>query len=221
MSLSKDQDRYHWRLWGRVAKARPGTERKAMYRALGLPDSHTAWDDGDMDEWVKACLAIVGPTNLQRQIALAGGDAERHRWTIGYLLAALGCGEEYAEAIVARMHRHRRHGAAQGISGATLGSLPPAGAKAVLIALKKECKRRLPTKGEVLAAIETLCRETAFDEAAASAAVLTALSAKTLPPLAEMDYDALIVVFGALRRLAAEPAPAPAAEAAVDDSIPF
>lgn len=211
MSLSKDQDRYHWRLWGRVAKARPGAERKAMYRTLGLPDSHTAWDDGDMDEWVKACLAIVEAGNFQRQVQLAGGDAERHRWTIGYLLAALGQGEEYGEAIVARMHRNRRHGAARGISGATLGALPPAGAMAVLIALKKECKRRWPTKAELLAAIETLCRGTAFDEAAASAAVLTALSAKTLPPLDKMDYDALIVVFGALRRLAGEAAPAPVA----------
>lgn len=192
--MTKAQEAYYWRLWSMLRQARPGVDRHAEHRALGLPESHTRWNNDHFDKWIGHCKAAAQPENYRAQIAQQQMPATRGRHSLGLVLAALGAGEDYAEAILGRMNRH-------GAQGGPLLTIETAGVEALadlLIALKKECRRRWRTKPDLLAEIQRL-REEDLDETAAQAAVESALGYLPRRGLEKLPYDSLLAVLGALR----------------------
>lgn len=77
MSLSRQQDRWYWRMWGSVVKhckangiAEP--DRHDLHRrALTVDKSHSNFDDDDFDDVMSAFYSIAEPANLQIQIRFA------------------------------------------------------------------------------------------------------------------------------------------------------
>jgi hypothetical protein len=225
--VSPAQNTFYWRLWSGVRKKRPGADRKAMHAELGLPESHTVWTNAHFDAWKGACLAVTQPANLDAQLAQQRMAATRHRVFIGHVLAALGEGEAWVEGIVHRMNRERKLGG-NFASYDTLGA--PQLAK-VIVAVKKEAKRRWRTKEDLLQEVCSVL--TGLDPRAAKVAVCEALNCPVVPSPKDLVYEDLLVVLGTVRRLAeigaeehdaAEPAPTPRWTVDADvpaENIPF
>lgn len=202
--MSEAQDKFYWRLWSALRKAVPDADRHAVHRQLGLPESHTAWRNEHFDRWKGHCLAKAQPANFRAQIQQVKMPEIRKQVFIDHILTALGEGEEYAESILARMNRRRK----LGNKFATMDTLDEAGLQAVMIALKKECRRRWPTKECLLGEI-ALARVEGIDESYAQAEVLKALNWRSLGRgLEYMYYEPLLVVLATLRRLGGAVAPA-------------
>jgi hypothetical protein len=206
--LSNGQDAYYWRLWAQVRKADPNADRKAMHATPsskfpeGLPASHKDWENPHMDEWISRCKAIFQADNYRAQYTQEEMPATRKRVFIRQLLAALDAGEEYAESIIATMQRRKKQRWTGAGAMATLDTISEDFLEGVMIALKKECRRRWKTKDRLLLEIRIVRDKGDFVEEYAAAAVMRALCWDTLPPIGKMDYEALLVTLGVLRRLA-------------------
>jgi len=208
--LSKPQDQLYWRVWGQVKKRQPDADRKAMHAQpsegwpKGLPESHRLWNNAALDEWIARCKAVSQPDNARAQIVQAAMPATRARVFIRHLLAALERDEDYAQAILTRMQRGRRHAHTGGRSLATLEQLGEGDLEKLKIALKKECRRTWPKKDDLLEVIYALAESGGFDQAAALAAVKRALNTEHLGRgVSYLVYEDLLVVLSALRALAA------------------
>lgn len=203
MSLSIAQDKFYWRLWSQLRKAQPGADRKAIHAQIGVPESHTDWRNADLDKWKAHALAKSQPANLSAQVKQLKMPAIRKRVFIGHILDALQLPEEYAEALLQRMNLRG------GVGGpmVTLDTASEETLGKVMVALKMECRREWRTKEELLWVIGELRRENDFDDTHVAEAVRAALCWQSLPPLAKIYYEPLLVVLAVLRRMAAgEPA---------------
>jgi len=212
--LSGAQNKFYWQLWAKLHRARPDADRKKEHVALGLPESHTAWHPKtDFDVWVRHCLAVADAKLPD------DGEARRKRVFIGHLLSALGEDEAFLEHTVASMNRNGKFGG-RGVSAGSLNGLQLRG---VMIALKKECRRRWPTKEDLLGEIHALRGSYEFDEAMAREAVCAALNLKQAVPLLNMVYEDLLVVLSVLLRMAGRAVAIAALEAehAVEMDVPF
>ncbi len=213
MSLSEAQNKLYWRLWAALRKAEPGVDRHATHEALGLPASHTEWKNSDFDEWKKHCLAKSQPGNYRAQVQQLRMPEIRRRVFIDYLLAAMELTEDYAEGILQQMNRRGK----QGGQMVTLDTLPEAELEDVMVALKKECRRRWKTKEMLLGEIQSVRASNNFDPVKIAAAVQSALCWKSLPALEKMYYEPLLVALSVLRRAAKQPAPVLVAVEAGED----
>lgn len=204
--LSKLQDRLYWRMWGSAKKARPDLDRHALHREPSpvLPASHTDWENEHLDEWIARCKAIANPENMRAQVRQVQMPATRHRVFIGHCLTALGRDERYAEGIVATMKRNAK--ALSGYHSApSMDTLDEPSMKAVMIAIKKECRRTWPKKEDLLGTICDVLTANQFPAADARCAVLGALNRcepTSLHP-DDLPYEQLLVMLSALRTLAA------------------
>ncbi len=224
--MTAAQNTFYWRLWSGVRKREPEADRKAMHAQLGLPESHTCWNNGHFDKWKGACLAITQPGNADAQLAQLRMAATRHRVFIGHVLDAMGEGPALVEQIVSMMNR----GGKLGGRCVTYETLGDAHLEKVIVAVKKEAKRRWRTK-EVL--LQAVCSALfGLDADAVDAALCAALNCHRVSPLEVTmkmaRYEDLLVMLGTLRRLAlceehdaAEPATMPRFEVRETEDIPF
>jgi hypothetical protein len=192
-----------------LRKADPKADRKAEHARIGAPESHLLWNNEDFDKWKGRCLAVAQPANFKAQLQQVKMPEIRKTVFVGHLVSALGEGMEYARSIAQRMNRH---GALAGRFW-SMDTLSEAALKDLMIALKKECRRRWPTKEHLLGEIHLARLGEEWDEAWVRSEVLKALCWTALPPLEKMYYEPLLVVLSVLRRLktrAQEPAPAAA-----------
>lgn len=207
--MTAPQLRFYRVLWGQVRavlRARKFTSGECEARrheihveALGYDRSSLALTNAEFDKVKAAFLAITKPASLATQLAQQEMPVTRLRRALGFYLAALEEGEEYAESIVQRMNRERRLGAA----GVTLEDLGAEPLKKVLFAVKDQCRRRWPKKADLLGEIYGLRREQDFDEEVTLAAVLAALNREHLGRgLDYLVYEDLLFVLAALRGLA-------------------
>jgi len=201
--------RKEWGMVRRVLRAagltpdQADAERHALHiKALGFDKSSTLLSNDEFDEVLKVFRAISQPANARTQIALEEMPETRKRTYIRQVLAALGEGEGYVETIITSMQRSRKWKSTGAGSFLTLDTLKKDGLKDVLIALKIECRRRWDTKDHLLGEIHTLRMDNDYPELETSAAIMQELCITTLPPLAKLVYEDLLVVFGTLRRLA-------------------
>jgi hypothetical protein len=227
--LTKKQNLFYWKLWAaaKVALVKSGlspkeaeARRHEIHReALGVETSHTIFTNADFDKVKAAFLAIAQPGNMAAQIRQAAMPRERLLRSIDYLCDALGEDRTYAAAITTRMNHGGRIGQPwkdKRVAGfdyahtkeeriarpeLQIEELDESELGKVIVALKKVCRRKWPTKPELLDAINDLCRNQEPDPQAASEAVCKALSCDRLPDLERLGYDALAIVFGALCRL--------------------
>lgn len=200
--MTTAQDRYYWRLVGMLKKA-GGPERKVLHARLGLPGSHKDFSQADFDGWIAGCLAIAQPGNLTAQVAQAGMGATRLRVFIAEVVSALEVGPEYVDGVVRRMNGR----GALGGRFLTYEGLGEAGLGKVVVALKREAKRRWPRKGNLLARVEGWVRELrggGVSPGRVGAVLCAALRVEALPVLARLDYEELLVALGALRALEGE-----------------
>jgi hypothetical protein len=210
-----------------VLEVRPDADRASMIAELGLPASRKNWNNGHFDRWKKACLAITEPSNLEAQ--LENGEVKRRLFTIGHLLDALEETTAYAVAIVRQMNTHGRIGQplaedrayvrggdgekvffdyAHTIDGEparkelTLEQLDEDELKKVVVALKKECKRRWPRKRDLLDSV--LMRAEHADRERFVDGACVALRCDRLPLLDSLTYEPLVVLLGVVNRIVAE-----------------
>lgn len=207
--MTSGQEKFYWRLWGMLRKADPAADRKAVHAELGLPGSHADFRNEHFDKFKGHCLAIAQPGNFQAQVQQLRMPAIRRRVFIDHLLTALEAGEEYAEAILARMNLR----GAMGGAFAVLDTMGDEELEKVMIALKKECRRRWRTKEDLLGEIWTVRGDNEFPERETAEAVREALCWRSLPPLDKMYFEALLVVLSVLRRLASGAMPLPVVNA--------
>lgn len=204
--MSPDQTRYYWGLWKGAVTADPSLDRKALHKALGLPESSKAFKQEHFDRWKSRCLALAQPENYRGQVATVAMPRTRRIWLAETLCVALGQEPAYAVATLRRMNRG---GALQSgeIAPAelALADLGEEQLDAVLTALRKACRREWPTKPELLDAIDQHCREYDVDGSAAQAAAGEWLNVATVPPLAALYYDKLLIVLAAVKHVASQP----------------
>lgn len=103
--MTSKQNTLYWRLWAKTCKtqgwsaesaARRDERRHALHRALGLPDSHKAWNNSQFSAW------ISGSAHLRDEIDIRDRDRENALWTIERLRAAfiLVLGADYVRSIL-------------------------------------------------------------------------------------------------------------------------
>lgn len=74
--MTKAQDKWYWREWGKVARyckehGMAAPDRHELHtRALGTDKSHLDFDDDDFDDVLSAFLSISEPANLEAQVRL-------------------------------------------------------------------------------------------------------------------------------------------------------
>lgn len=206
--ISKGQNDFYWRLWGAAKKAimkRSGVSsaeaekmRHELHaKALGKDKSHTEFSNRDFDLVKAVFLAESQPANMDAQIDQEKMDRTRRIWVIQQLTAALDENEPFVETILKNMNRELALGGPYlRIDQLTFEQL-----EKLIIALKKECRRRWPKKCDLLGAIRAFCQENEVDQAVAGQAVCKALCRQTLPRLDSLDYDRLVIVLAALKPL--------------------
>ncbi len=196
--MTGKQNTFYFGLWGRLKKAQPGADRKAVHAQLGLPASHTQWTDVHFDQWKRHVLAVTQPANYRAQVAQVKMPATRKLTFLRHLLAALGKNESYLQTIVDRQQL--------GTPLAALDALPPEGLKKTMIALKKACRRRWATKELLLGEIATVRLENEFDEEKTTVKIARALSwpEGSAVILSEMVYEDLLVALSVMRALAGD-----------------
>lgn len=207
MSLKPGQNRMYFALWGQYKKLHPEADRKALHVQWGLPESHTAWNSGDLDDWKARILAEVDPGNLQAQLDAparvprsgreesAGSmlSAKRLRYGIRATLAALGKPEAYAEAIAKSMTSQAE---------VALDHLGEKVLRQVRIALDRNLHRQWPDQAALCAAVFRFWAENNLDGAAVEKAVAKAIYPAEIRAFEAMSYDQLTKVMTALRPLA-------------------
>ena len=122
--------------------------------------------------------------------------ATRHRVFIGWVLEAMEEGPELSERIVAEMNRSGKLGG----RATTFETLDAAKLEKVIVAVKKEAKRRWRTKDDLLETVFEVWGGVASErKMEAQAAMMRALNAETMPSPVKMVYEELLVGLGALR----------------------
>lgn len=204
--MSPAQTKYYWGLWKGAHTADPSLDRKALHKALGLPESSTLFKQEHFDKWKSRCLALAQPANYRDQASTVVMPRTRRVWLAETLCRALGEEPEYA---VATLHRMNRRGALNVAEIApaelALEDLTEDHLDAVLTALRQSCRRTWPTKSALLLAIHDFATDRDLDDSAASTAAAEALHLSTPPYLDDLHYDQLLIVLAALRHLVAQP----------------
>ena len=190
--MSAAQNKFYWQLWSKLRKSKPGVDRHAEHLALGLPESHTQWHPKhDFDRWKDHCLGEADAKLPE------DGEAKRKLVFIGHLLSALEKGEAYLDHTVATMNRGGKFGgrfrSADTLTGSQL--------KGVMIALKKECRRRWGTKDELLGEVMAVMAHCTPTDSRIE--VMKALNTEVTPTLGKLVYEELLVALSAMRHLAA------------------
>jgi hypothetical protein len=246
-TMSPAQDKFYWRLWAQLKKARAlaNDDRHAQHAQLGLPESHTHWGERHFDRWKQHCLAQAQPANYRAQIRQERMPALRERTTLDHYLTALEKPEAHAQAIARAMNRGGRIGQPMAEDRAhfdyadvrngsprrkelTLDDLDELELKKVVIAVKKECKRRWPRKENLLDTIYDFARGFSPEQHKAALAHLMELMHWTQMPrdgVERFNYEMLLVVLSVLRRFVAgvpaEPAEPLVEEEPAEIDIPF
>ena len=190
-------------------------QRHALHiRALGQDKSSTLLTNADFDRVLQEFRAISQPANATTQVELEQMPATRARHYIRQLLAALGKGDNYAEAIVSRMNSGRRQRSTGAGRLVTLDTLSEPDLHKLKIALKTEIRRLWPTKESLLSEISIWIPGLDVPDETTTTIISDALSF-TDWMLAGLDYEQLLKVLAALHNtgLPAQPADA--------DDVPF
>lgn len=195
VSLSPAQNRAYFTLWGKLRKQQPGADRHKLHEALNLPPSHTDWNTKQFGHYKQH---VEGITDAE----LPGDDdAKRGLYVIDYLCAALGVGEEYAEAIVQRMNAHGQLGG----QGRTLRTLPGDQLRFVTMSLANECRRHWRDAAALVVEIRAQAEAGQLDEDDMRSKVAAVLKLPAMPELSALGFDRLLLVLATVRRMSAAP----------------
>ena len=224
-------------------------ERHAIHmRELGEDKSSLWLTDDEFTRIKRVFVALARPADVGAQQAQEVMPETRKKVFIRHVLTALEADEQYARATLAQMNRGGRIGQpwaedrayVRDAGGTKVGfdysythegepvrqqlgldDLDESELKKVIVALKKECKRRWRTKEDLLRALDAVVGHERDAGAAASAHVQGVLHWTQWPAggLEKLNYETLLMVLSALRTLPARSGEAEQAEQ--DDGDPF
>lgn len=206
--MNERQQRLYLAEWGKVRRALraqgvPPKEADAQrhtihVEALGKDKSSSAFTNADLDAVLKCLRARSQPANFRTQIDLENMPANRKRFGIRRLLAALGKDDSHVERLI---ESRREAGRIAGNAAASFDTLGEADLQRLMLDLKKECQKRWRRKGDLLTEVRLIRMENDFDEIETNRACAKALKAESVPDLNDLDYDNLLIVVATLRDL--------------------